>query len=186
MSIYYKFDVEPIKGSDGHLKHLYKCKKCGTIKWLRDIDAKDTNSCRHRLYGMENKRIKSIYCGMMARCYNHNDKNYRFYGAKGVQICDEWKFGIKFEEWALSHGYKNELTIDRINSSLDYSPDNCRWISLEENSRHKKSTNEITVNGETLSGIQWAQKLGFGKNYINTYKRKNGIEKTIEFIKENL
>ena len=186
MSIYYKFDVEPIKGADRHLKYLYKCKVCDTIKWLRDTDAKNTKFCRHKFYGMKNKRIKSIYRGMIARCYNHNNKNYRLYGAKGIKICDEWKFGIKFEEWALSHGYEENLTIDRINSNLDYSPSNCRWISLEENSRHKKNTNEITVNGETLSGTQWAKRLGFGKNYINTYKRKHGMKETIKFIKKSL
>lgn len=71
-------------------------------------------------------------------------------------MCQEWiDDPASFEEWAYKNGYKNNLTIDRINEDRNYCPDNCRWITLEENSRFKSTTNYITAT-VTLSGKQWA------------------------------
>lgn len=131
-----------------------------------------------------NKRIMKILSGMKGRCYNKRDKNYKSYGAKGIHICDEWLDNPKsFEDWSLQNGYADNLTIDRIDSSKDYCPENCRWILLGDNSKYKSTTSLIEVNGEVHTGRDWADILGLGTNIINKYVRKYGLENTIEFIR---
>lgn len=91
-----------------------------------------------------------------------------------------------FEEWAYRNGYKNNLTIDRIDEDCDYCPDNCRWITPEENSRFKSTTNYITAT-VTLSGRQWASLIPErGINHINNMIRTDGIDKTRQYIEQRL
>jgi len=70
--------------------------------------------------------------GMINRCNNPNDKFFRIYGGKGIRVCPEWEFFPPFEAWALQNGYRPELSIDRIDNSKGYSPDNCRWATAFE------------------------------------------------------
>lgn len=88
-------------------------------------------------HGLSKTRLYSIYSGMKQRCYNPNNQHYQWYGGKGIAICDEWlgNNGLQnFFEWSLSHGYNENLTIDRIDSSKGYSPDNCQWVTSSSNS----------------------------------------------------
>lgn len=153
--------------------------------------SKITKKCRHIRadgsfitdYKWMNRRICMIFNKMMERCYNSNSKDYRWYGAKDIGICKEWRDNPQlFEEWSLNNGYSNNLTIDRINGDKDYCPENCRWIPLEENARRAGKVNWITVNEKTLSGKQWSEELGLGINTINKEIRKYGLEKTKELI----
>lgn len=133
----------------------------------------------------KNKRLQRIFSDMKQRCYNIRSPDYRFYGAKGIKICDEWiRDPEKFVQWAESNGYEESLTIDRKNSKKDYSPDNCHWIPAVDNTKYKTTTRIIEVDGEVHTGRDWAVKLGLGINRINDYTRKYGIEHTKEFIKK--
>lgn len=90
------------------------------------------------------KSPKSKLCGAWAqlkqRCGNPNNKDYRYYGARGVTVCEEWQSFRGFEAWALNNGYREGLTIDRIDGNGDYNPDNCQWISQKENCRKQHRT----------------------------------------------
>lgn len=185
------------RNGDGHKLYHVKCLECGWESDLRKSDIVRRNEkCIHtRVNGSyitfqkvwNNKRLKSIFDNIVQRCYNPNNKSYRWYGAKGVGICEEWINNPKsFEEWALHNGYNDGLTIDRINENEDYSPNNCRWVSNVENAKYKSTTSIINVNGEIHSGKDWAKILGVSTNLINKYIRKYGLDNTIEFIKRYL
>lgn len=84
-------------------------------------------------------RLYRIWQNMKKRCYNKKEPAYRWYGAKGITVCKEWRESSDaFIEWALSHGYRDDLTIDRIRVARGYCPSNCRWITRSENSKRSR------------------------------------------------
>lgn len=98
-------------------------------------------------------RLYAIFSGMKQRCYNPKNQRYRWYGAKGITICDEWmaEDGVfRFMEWALNNGYEEHLTIDRINEKGPYSPNNCRWITLNENASRAHPSKPHNCCGEKV------------------------------------
>lgn len=130
------------------------------------------------------KKLQRIFSNMLNRCYSKKDKNYRWYGEKGIKICDEWTNDyFAFEQWALSHGYKEVLTIDRKDSNKDYCPENCRWISRVNNSKYKSSTVLTEVDGIFHTGREWSLILNLGKNTINRMLRQYPEELVKEFIR---
>ncbi len=79
---------------------------------------------------------------MKTRCYKKSDYHYKWYGARNIKICDEWiNDFVAFQKWAISNGYSENLTIDRINNDGNYEPNNCRWVDMKTqcNNRRKKS-----------------------------------------------
>lgn len=98
-------------------------------------------------YNKEMNRIINILRGMRQRCYNPKDAHYRWYGARGITICDEWMDGKAgeeaFVEWAIQNGYLPTLTIDRIDPDGNYEPGNCRWATPSENSFKIKDKEEF-------------------------------------------
>lgn len=194
VGIFEIIELMPYKDKDGH-HTLYKgiCKECGISRIARYHDLKSTIKCNHISADgafinyetkWDNPRFKSIFRDMKQRCYNEKEKAYRWYGAKGIKICDEWLNNPKsFEEWSLKNGYKDNLTIDRIDENKDYSPNNCRWVTHSYNTKYKSTTSLIDVDGEIHTGRDWSKILGFNVNLINSYIRKYGYDNTIKFIK---
>lgn len=90
-----------------------------------------------KTHGLSNSRIYTTWKGMRRRCNNPKDCKYKFYGGRGIKVCEEWNNPpqgfVNFYNWAMQNGYADNLTIDRINPELDYCPENCQWISLQEN-----------------------------------------------------
>ena len=183
--------VRPLDPNDNRI-YSCRCNTCGRIVSLKYWDVKKIKHCNHFCYGTprvtnnrwSNNFLRDIFAGMKERCYNKNNKCYRWYGAKGIKICDEWLSNpSNFEIWAIDNGYKDGLTIDRIDENKNYCPENCQWITRQENTKYKSTTSRIEVNGEMHTGRDWAAKLGLGTNLINKYIRKYGLESTIDFIK---
>ena len=85
-------------------------------------------------------RQYGIWQGMKQRCYNPNNPHYKNYGAKGIEVCEEWigeNGFINFYQWSLSHGYADDLSIDRVDSNTGYSPANCIWSTSSRNGQHE-------------------------------------------------
>lgn len=136
---------------------------------------------------MKNSRLATIFRSMLRRCYDTNDKNYQYYGNKGITVWQDWIDNPSlFEGWAIQNGYTNKLTIDRIKDDEGYTPNNCRWVDAKTNTRFKSTTNYITAT-VTLSGRQWASLIpDVGTNYINKMIKNKGEEETIKYIEHKL
>ena len=121
---------------------------------------------------MTNTRLHRIWAAMKARCCNENIPAYKYYGGRGITICDEWKDSFeKFYAWAVKSGYRDNLSIDRIDNNKGYSPENCRWATNKEQSNNQRSTRLLTYDGETHSLAEWADITGI--NYRTLIYRVN-------------
>jgi hypothetical protein len=116
-------------------------------------------SKRNTTHGMSKTRLYSIWYGMQSRCYNKKQPSYQDYGAKGINICKEWLDSfIKFKDWAETNGYREDLTIDRIDVTKDYKPSNCRWSDWKTqsyNRSNRKSFGNYDIFGEVKSLYEW-------------------------------
>ena len=178
------------KHNDGHAIYEGECILCGfknTMK-LADFHKKKNYDCNHFTKSIDKwtyRQLHHIMVRMMRCCYDPNYKDYKYYGAKGIKVCDEWRYNHKsFDTWAMENGYQPGLSIDRIDSTKDYCPENCRWITIEENAKWKSTTNTITVNGITDTGRGFSRRLSLGTNHINRYLRKHGLEETQKYIEK--
>lgn len=106
---------------------------CLSIDKLKERNKDNLYAYKH---GGKHLRLYRTWQNMKNRCYNKNIKFYKNYGGRGIIICDEWKNSfMEFQDWAKSFGYKNNLTIDRINNDGNYDSSNCQWITKAENTR---------------------------------------------------
>lgn len=167
---------------DDNRNVLWKCRcDCGRVV---DVSAnalrKGQLSCGCMTGGathhQTNTRLYSIWTGIKRRCYNPHDKSYqKWYGAKGIRMCDEWKNNyMSFHDWAISNGYAKDLTIDRIDSDGNYEPTNCRWVTYQTQSINKSNNVYLTYSEETLTITDWAKKLKVAQATIKRRFEKYG------------
>ena len=109
-------------------------KSCGCLR--REVAARKATK-----HGGANDPLYHVLNTMHQRCENPNCPDYKWYGAEGVTVCEEWALPnfSAFREWALSSGYEPGLTIDRINLFESYNPDNCRWITIQEQQCNRRN-----------------------------------------------
>ena len=124
------------------------------------------------------KRIYQIWIGMKNRCFSPNNANYYLYGGRGITVCKEWLKWENFRDWALNNGYKDNLTIDRINGDDIYRPGNCRWATYEQQANNISRNKRLTYNGKTQTLSEWCKELGI--NYHRTKARLNTCEYTVK------
>lgn len=138
-----------------------KCIICGNIKYLKayELYNKKQNSCMCQTikHNKTHTKLYSVYHNMKDRCFNKNNHTYHNYGGKNVTICNEWlgEDGfMNFYNWAINSGYKEGLSIDRIDNDGNYDPNNCRWITISENTaRSNKNTIRRKANKGKYYGI---------------------------------
>ena len=139
--------------TDGWKVRNGKTKSCGCLS--RELFIK-----RATKHGMSESRIYHTHRGMLARCYNKNSVEYHNYGGRGIIVCDEWRGKEGFEEflkWSLENGYKENLSIDRINVNGNYEPQNCRWATQKEQGNNTRKNVKINYCGETHTVTEWAE-----------------------------
>lgn len=191
---YGKLVVLKKQGKTKYGKSLWLCKcDCGNYKEvdISSLRKGNTKSCgclvvenHPRKYTDKNeynyrKRIYKIYDGIRQRCYNKKIPNYSHYGNKGIVMCNEWldkKNGFfNFYNWAINNGYKENLTIDRIDVKGNYEPSNCRWITLQEQQLNRTNTVYIIINNkkEPLMKICKEKNISYSCAYNRLRKDKS-------------
>ena len=172
----------------------WQCKcDCGNIVDVlgRNLNNGNTQSCgcfakelskkAMTKHGQRNARIYNIWSAIKDRCYNENNKEYHLYGGRGITVCAEWLHDFQaFYDWAMSNGYADDLTIDRIDNDKGYSPFNCKWATRKEQNNNKRSNNLITFNGKTQTIAQWADEKKMKYSTLNSrINRGWSIERTL-------
>lgn len=117
-------------------------------------------------HGQTETRLYYIWTSMKARCFNQNNHSFKYYGNRGITVCEEWKQSFEsFAAWANANGYSDTLTLDRLDNNKGYSPDNCRWADRTAQSRNRRNNRLLTYKGETKTFGEWAEITGI-KNEV--------------------
>lgn len=167
---------------------FYKCLcDCGKEKIIRNTHLEDGRTkscgCGHKghsgttiIHGFTGTRLHHIWIGMKERC---RDKRIKNYGGRWITVCKEWVDDfLPFMNWANQNGYRDDLTIDRIDVNGNYCPENCRWVDMKAQSRNKRTNHVIEINGKRRCIAEWCEMLGL--NYKKEYKK---ISKNYEYLK---
>lgn len=182
------------KNKRNHNLYLCKC-DCGNEKIIcsGSIKSGNTKSCgcltkeiasqNNRKHGKRNTKLYSTYNSMKQRCANIKDKYAHIYSLRNIKVCEEWlgeNGFLNFYEWAINNGYKEYLSIDRIDNNKGYSPDNCRWVTMETQQNNRRNNRLISYKGETKTLSQWAKSVNINVGCLWS-RLKNGwdIEKAL-------
>lgn len=113
-----------------------------------------------------------IWRGMMDRCYREKAGNYRYYGGRGIKVCEEWHNIENFEKWVFASGYSVGMTLDRKNTYGDYSPENCRWADMKTQCNNRRNTVMVEHRGEKHTISEWSEITGINRSTLkNRYCR---------------
>jgi hypothetical protein len=128
-----------------------------------------------------NKKLYWVYYAMLQRCYHKNCSHYARYGGRGITICDEWRNdNTAFYRWALANGYREGLTLDRIDNNGGYTPDNCRWVSARTQNNNTSKCVYITYKGETHTMQEWANITGINYSCLrNRHQRGESADRLL-------
>ena len=129
----------------------------------------------HDIYN--NKRLRKIWESMHERCEYEKHAQYHNYGGRGVYVCAEWSEYIPFAKWSFSHGYSDDLTIDRIDPNGIYEPNNCRWITMKEQANNKRTNRIVVYQGQEYTLTELAEKIGMN---VTTLKERLNLGWSVE------
>ena len=117
---------------------------------------------------MKGTRLYRIWSGIKDRCCNQNSKYWDRYGARGITVCNEWKNSFEqFYQWSLDNGYRENLTLDRIDNNKGYSADNCRWATYKEQENNRSNNRKLEYEGEVHTISQWSDIVGIEQRLIS-------------------
>ena len=171
---------KPVIASRGSLTRNLT-KSCGCYR----NEAVGRASKEKATHGMSNSRIYRIWGGMKERCFRKKHMHYKSYGGRGITVCNKWLEFPEFYKWALSAGYADDLTIDRVDTNGNYCPDNCRWVTQMEQMNNTRFN--IYVSGELtlsefsrkyeipVSSVRLLQKAGMSSSEILKHRISRGL-----------
>lgn len=188
---------------------MFKC-ECGSTNRMPIASAKKAKVCQlcnvknaSKTHGDSNTKLHNTWKNMKARCYSKNHMYYNNYGGRGITICEEWRTSYEaFKKWAVDNGYEEELTIDRKENDGNYEPSNCRWVTMEVQSRNRRVICSVNTSGykgitKTTGSSSWNASISVSNKKIhigtfpskkeaaiayNQYVTNNGLEHTINEI----
>jgi hypothetical protein len=138
--------------------------------------ARERTSETSFVHGMSNTKIYRLWRSMHERCYDPKNNSYRYYGAKGITVCERWH---QFENFYADMGERPaDMSLDRIKSTKEYSKENCRWATLKDQARNRRSSRFLTFKGETKTVAEWAEIIGVHQNCL--YGRLNRERMSVE------
>lgn len=124
------------------------------------------------------------YRCMRSRCYRPKDPSYKYYGGRGIKVCDEWLNIENFGKWVKEHPYFEGATLDRINVDGDYEPSNCRWATMAEQDNNRRNTQYVEWNGESHTISEWAKITGLNRSTLNNrYYRGDRGDRLFEGVR---
>lgn len=189
--------TQKLDSRKGHMHWLCRC-KCGKIAEVStgNLNSGHTKSCGclqkkrsaeikmvHGLYkDATGKRTKlyHVWGGMKERCFNQNHQAYKDYGRRGITVCEEWLEYAVFHDWAMKSGYKQGLSIERINNDGNYEPANCEWIPRLHQAANRRNVRMITHDDVTLTASEWGKRLNLNpKNILNRLRRGWSVEEAL-------
>lgn len=142
-----------VGGTDLKKGHI---KSCGCLNLETSLKNLPDNSTHHT----SRTHLYSVWSLMKQRCENPKHKSYAYYGGRGIKICAEWHDAATFFEWARSSGYREDLSLERINVNGDYEPSNCTWVTMREQARNKRNNVWIEYQGQKMLLSDVAKLLG--------------------------
>lgn len=179
VSLAYKVQRYKTNGQRGGYREFYNClcdcgNTCVVEKWQLIKGCTKSCGCYKRefaqssfsTHNLTNHRLYNTWCHMKGRCYNSDNKAYSNYGGRGITVCDEWKNDFQaFYNWAMANGYKEDLTLDRIDVNGNYEPDNCRFTTMKVQQNNKQNHFYITIYNRTQTLAEWCEekKLDYNK-----------------------
>ena len=181
----------------GHHRWLCRC-DCGNEKVITGSDLTRkrtrTTSCgcyflewkseRNKKHGDSRTRLYGIWFNMLRRCRDPRVSEFRHYGARGITVCGEWVDYPHFKQWAMSNGYQDNLTIERLDVNENYCPENCKWIPMLEQAKNK--TTSVKYMGKIQA--DWARELGVSVNSLCNYRKyhKCSLEDAVKHFQKLL
>ena len=157
--------VQDIFEKDGEYFVLLNC-DCGNTKIHKysgfEVSKPTHCGCDHgsKTHGMSKTPLYKSWAAMKRRCDFPDEFHKKYYKDKGIKYCDEWKDFIPFSKWALNNGYVNGYTIERLDNSKGYYPENCIWIPFREQSKNKTSNHLVEIDGQIKPICQWCEEYG--------------------------
>jgi hypothetical protein len=146
-----------------------------TSVWIKKLNIKQRADYGN--HGLSGTPIYQIWEKIKGRCYNKNDRAYKYYGGRGIFVCNQWKYDFQeFYNWCIKNNWNKNLEIDRKENNGPYSPDNCRLVTHLENMNNRSNTVILTAFGETKPMSEWSRDSRCKVNYNTLSIRiKNGF-----------
>lgn len=165
------------------------------VRWLGEIGVELPPPRKQRPRGVTPRYVwgarrssdgKRVVCSlyeswhsMRVRCRAPGYRDYRYYGGRGITVCGEWDDYANFRAWAIANGFAKGLSIDRIDSTGNYEPSNCRWATRQEQTYNLPTVHRLTLNGVTKLLPIWARELGMPIELLRTRKRAGWTDEQI-------